>query len=512
MNNTKMYLLKKLSLEVAAEGYEVSTENIEFTNDFPSSIKVSGKVFKEDLSPLKTATVNILQTGDSIYTDKDGYFEHTIMLDGLADNDIELSANFYMKRDESSVNKVFSDGLIESTLKNKRGKEYVQLWKLETAGEKVFGTAYIKSRNEYKGYPISGKISGEDIKLRLDCSKAETNFRCEQNFTGKLSEKDFKGEWTGTGGGGSFHADTDEYSEVSRKVIISKDTAQIKTFAVDFDGKLQRSDDNILNIASGTDSNAMVFIKPIPEKMGFDNIKTVNAKLVLTHLPQNQSGSLSIFKYHIITKGTEAFLGRSRYAGQLYKSEEPYKVEIDVTDMLKKGEPFIIGGVPEAGSRANHLFSPASSPYASLKPYITVTEYSKSSAEKTVKPFRINKTVHESTDRLGDRNKPRADGLKDYCFDASFSYKGKKLTSFELEISNGITRRYNTDPLDIYPLVGIVKNDTLLNSGNGSLNFKLANDIEKLSICINGSYKPKETDRIIYKYTIDGKPVEGIAE
>lgn len=264
LNNTSMYLIKKLTIEAQAEGYQMETKQMEFTTDFPASIKVSGKVFSKDIDPLAVATVNILETGDSILTDSEGYFEHTILLDGI--KDIELSTNFYLDFDKVEKMTRFKGGLLESELKyNKDGKIRNQIWNLETAGKKVFGTAYIKVKKGHKAYPIKGgELSdGSLITLTLDCGKSGSDFGCEQVFEGSLKGDGLEGSWSGgTGGGGVFKADSGGYKSSERKIILSDNTAQIKTFAVNFDGQLLKSADNMLNIGAGSDSNAMVFVKP----------------------------------------------------------------------------------------------------------------------------------------------------------------------------------------------------------------------------------------------------------
>jgi hypothetical protein len=512
MNNTEMYLIKKLHLEAYAEGYEIQTKAIEFTNEFPASIKVSGKVFTKDLDPMPAATVNILETGDSILTDSSGYFEHTIELDGISD--IELAENFYLDYDKASKMTMFKGGFFESGLKyNSDGKLRNQIWKLETAGEKVFGTSYVKTSQGYKGYQIKGTATDEGIELTLDCRRAGSDFGCEQIFKGKLKGNGIEGEWSGTGGGGVFKADMGEYRPVERKIILTQKTAQTKTFGVNAEGKLLKSSENLLNIGASRDSIAMIYVKPKSEALEIDPIKNISAKLVLTHLPDDQSGRISLFKYSLRYVGAQAYLGDSSYAGQIYPSEEPYKLEIDITDMLEKGDgSIVIGGVPEAGSTGNHNFSTSQAMYDTLKPYIVITEYAKDGGkQRVIKPFVMINEPKKSADLIGDRNRPGKDGTDDYCYDAVFSYPGKKLTGFELEITGDIKRRYNTNPLDIYPLVGFINTSgSLLNDSKGALDYTFEKNAEKLGICINGSYVPTKTDRISYKYYIDGRPVEGL--
>lgn len=512
VDNTEMYLIKRLHLEAYAEGYELQTKTLEFTTEFPASIKVSGKVFTKELDPLPVATVNILETGDSFLTDSEGNFEHTILLDGI--DDIELAENFYLDRDAATKMTMFKGGFFESDLKyNSSGKTRSQIWKLEAAGEKVFGTSYVSTSSGYKGYPVKGIADDKGIKLTLDCRRAGSDFGCEQVFEGKLKGDAIEGTWTGTGGGGVFKADAGEYRPVERKVILTQKSAQTKTFGVSRDGKLLKSSENILNIGSSRDSIVMIYIKPKSEALEIDPVKNISAKLVLTHLPDNQQGRISLFKYSLDYKGAQAYLGESSYAGQVYPSEEPYKLEIDITDMLEKGDgSIVIGGVPEAGSTGNHNFSTAGAQYDTLKPYIVITEYSKEGGKKEViKPFTMIKKVKKSEDLIGDRNRPGKDGKADYCFDAVFAYPGKKLTAFELEITGDIKRKYNTNPLDIYPLVGFINTSgKLLNDSKGAIDIPFEKNAEKVGICINGTYIPNETDRISYKYYIDGRPVEGL--
>lgn len=508
-DNTKMYLVKRLTLESFADGYKLQTKSLSFTTDSPASIKVSGKVFTKDIDPMSAATVNILETGDSFLTDKNGYFEHTILLDGI--DDIELSANFYLEPDEVEQAARFTGGLLESGLKyNRDGKTRPQLWNLETAGKRVFGTAYVTTSKGYKGYPIKGELNGDAVSLTLDCRAAGSDFGCEQTFKGRLKSPGITGTWDGTGGGGTFEANNEIYRPVERKIILSGETAQIKTFTVNFKGMLQKSADNLLNIGAGSDSNAMIYVKPNSDVMKLDPLKTISAKLVLTHMPDNQNGSMSVFKYGLRTEGAKAFLAGSRFAGQLYKSEEPYKFETDITDLLEEDGAFVIGGVPEAGSRANHMFAPASAGYEALKPYIVITEYSKSDGPVRIeRPFIMINKAKKSEDLIGDRNRPGPDGKPDYCYEAVFSYPGKHVTGFDLEIAGNIKRRYNTNPLDIYPLVGFIKNGKLVNDDKGALDLLLEKSAEKVNICINGTYVPQDTDRLSYRYYIDGKPVEG---
>lgn len=514
VDNTEMYLIKKLTIEAYAEGFELQTKQLEFTTDYPASIKVSGKVFSKDINPLAVATVNILETGDSVYTDKDGYFEHTILLDGI--DDIELAANFYLELDKAEQMTRFKGGLLKSSLKyNKDGKTRDQIWNLETAGKNIFGTAYVKTSDGNKPYPIKGNIDKDGgVTLTLDCRRAGSDFGCEQVFKGRLKNDGVEGEWSGTGGGGVFTADSDGYRRVERKIFLTDKTAQIKTFAVDFNGMLLKSADNLLNIGAGMDSNAMIFVKPKREALNLDPMKTISAKLVLTHLPDNQTGTLSVFTYGIRHEGTKAFLNNSRYAGQLYKNEEPYKLHIDITDLLTETEEaFVIGGVPEAGSYGNHVFSTDTSQYETLKPYILVTEYSKSKEEvKTERPFVFFNGAKKSEDNIGDRNRPGKDGEPDYCFDTVFSYPGKSLTGFELEITGISKRKYNTNPLDIYPLVGLISNNKFLNDNKGNVLYTFEKSSQKIQVCINGTYVPKKDDRISYKYYINGRPYEGFVQ
>lgn len=66
------------------------------------------------------------------------------------------------------------------------------------------------------------------------------------------------------------------------------------------------------------------------------------------------------------------------------------------------------------------------------------------------------------------------DGVQDVCYEAVFNYPGGRLTGFELEINGSIKRVFNTNPVDIYPLVGFIKDGEFLNKKDGSLDISLA--------------------------------------
>jgi hypothetical protein len=265
--------------------------------------------------------------------------------------------------------------------------------------------------------------------------------------------------------------------------------------------------------SSNQNNNALIYVAPDITKMGLSEMTTAGVKLVLTHVPKNQAGSLSVFLFDA-DMGTDKKLrvGRGSYSGQAVTSEEPYKAEFEVYDMVKDGKPFALGTVAEAKAAGFHVFSGPAEQYDTLKPYFLVTEYSDKGKLATGKPFTFNRTLKSGGDNVGDRNKPQMDGVEDVCFEGTFAYPGGRLTSFELEINGTMKRVFNTNPVDIYPLVGIVRDGELVNRKDGSLNIMLSKAKEQFSLCVNGSYKPEKNERITYRYTIDGTPYEGFAE
>ncbi len=74
-------------------------------------------------------------------------------------------------------------------------------------------------------------------------------------------------------------------------------------------------------------------------------------------------------------------------------------------------------------------------------------------------------------------------------------------------------RRYNTNPLDIYPLVGFINEGGLLNDSKGAINYLFKKKIPRNSKYVSTAHTfLKKTDRISYKYFIDGRPVEGLVQ
>ncbi len=512
VNNPKIYMTKSIHLQASAEGLETQTKKLDFTTDYPASIKVSGKVFDRKAGALQGARVMILETGDSMITSADGSFSKTLLLDGI--KDVELSANFYMEQDEASKAASFGSGLVEAVLSSSDGDRRTQLWKLDSVTESYFGTAYIKTSKGTAGYPLTGKIMKNGLlNLTLDCSNTGIDFKCQQVFTGQVKNGKIQGKWSGTGGGGTFSAELGKYTPVTRKVMITKDVADIRTMISPNSGVYTQADTPSLVVSSNPNNNAVIYVSPDMNRLGLDDVTTAEVKLVLTHIPKNQSGSLSVFLFDAdMGLDKKLRLGRGSYAGQAVTSEEPYKAEFEVYDMLKAGKAFALGTVQEAKSNGFHVFSGAGEQYDTLKPYFLITEYSDSGKKSAVKPFIFAKTLKAGGDNLGDRNKPQKDGIDDVCFEGTFAFPGGRLSSFEIEISGAIKKVFNTNPVDIYPLAGILRDGKMLNRPDGSIDLLLENPAEKFDICVNGTYKPEKNERIIYRYIVDGTPYEGFAE
>ncbi|MGE4267953.1 MAG: hypothetical protein AB7F25_11005 [Deferribacterales bacterium] len=510
-DNPKLYMTKAIHLQASGSGYETQTKRIEFTTDFPASIKLSGKVFNNRTIPMQNVRVTVLETGDSVLTAADGSFSKTLLLDGI--KDIELSANFYMDMDAASRSGRFASGLVETVLKDADGSERTQLWKMDSVTDTYFGTAYIKTSKGTNGYPITGKImKNGQLNLTLDCSNTGIDFKCQQVFTGQIKSGKLQGKWSGTGGGGTFESDLSKYSTVSRKVMITKDVADIRTMISNNNGIYTQADTPSLVVSSNANNNAIIYAVPDVKKLGLDEVTTAGVKLVLTHVPKNQAGSLSVFLMDAEASDKKVRTGRGTYSGQVVTSEEPYKAEFEVYDMIKDGKPFALGTVQEAKTAGFHVFSGSSEQYDTLKPYFLITEYSDKGKARTEKQFTFIPNAVKGGDYAGDRNKPQQDGVEDICYSGVFAYPGGRLTSFELEISGSIKRVFNTNPVDIYPLIGIVRDNTLLNRKDGSLNIMLTKPKEQFSLCVNGNYKPEKNERITYRYTIDGTPYEGFVE
>ena len=511
-DNPKLYMTKAIHLQATGNGYDTQTKRIEFTTDFPSSIKLSGRVFDKKMTPMQGVRVTVLETGDSVLTGGDGSFAKTLLLDGI--KDIELSANFYMEPDAASKSGRFESGLAETSVTGADGDSRTQLWKLDSVTENYFGTAYIKTSKGTNGYPISGKImKNGQVNLTLDCSNTGIDFKCQQVFTGQMKSGKIQGKWSGTGGGGTFVTDLTKYSTVTRKVMITKDLADIKTMISNNTGVYTQADTPSLVVSSNANNNAVIYVKPDMSRLGLDEVTTAGVKLVLTHVPKNQAGSLSVFLLDADMGADKKLkLGRGSYSGQAVTSEEPYKAEFDVYDMIKDGKAFALGTVSEAKANGFHVFSGSAEQYDTLKPYFLITEYSDKGRVRAEKPFTFSRNITKGADYVGDRNKPQQDGVEDLCFEGVFSYPGGRLTSFELEINGTIKRVYNTNPVDIYPLIGIVRDGNLVNRKDGSLNIMLTKAKEQFGLCVNGNYKPEKNERITYRYTIDGTPYEGFAE
>lgn len=507
-DNPKLYMTKSLHIEADGDGFTQQIQKVNFTTDFPASIKVTGKVFDKKMVPQKGVTVTIKETGDTAVTDDEGNYSKTITLDGL--KDIELSANFYLAPDKNAQLRRYDGGMSEVTLKTDDGSARTQLWKLDSVGDDMYGTAYINTAKGTMAYPISGKtLKGGVVALTLDCTNAGTDFKCSQSFNGTVKPGAITGKWTGTGGGGTFTADTDKYVTTTRRVMLTGDNASMGTYATTAGGYV-RADSSNPTIAFVGGKSYGLYVKPDYLKLNIDEMMTVGASLVLTHLAKNQSGSLSVFVYNAALNGGKLDLGRGKYAGQAVTSDEPYKASFDVTGYLKNG--FLLASLYETGNTGQHLYAGMNEQYDALKPYIEITEFAEKGAKAAEKPFTLSKKPVTGGDYVGDKNKPTPDGVDDVCFTGTFRGQTGHLTEFQIEVDGGMRMVFNTNPLDIYPAAAIIKDNEMINRKDGSLDMVLDGRPQTVKICVNGPYVPSDTDRVSYKYYFNGTPFEGLAE
>lgn len=506
-DNPKLYMLKSLHVTAEGQGLKPQTKTLTFTVDYPSSIEISGRVFDKRMNPLQNIAVRIQETGDTLTTDKKGVYKKVINLDGT--KDIALSANFYMEAVKSSG--AFESGLLETVLKSEGAEDRTQLWKLENVSGKLTGTAYVKTASGYSGYPVSGKLTkNTDVTLTLDCSRKGLDFKCEQKFSGQMKDGAITGSWTGTGGGGTFVSDMKAYVPVKRKIIITDDIADIAAYRSAKGGYAPVSERFPVISASDKDSTVL-YVKPDTKRLGIDDIRFISARLVLTHLMKDQAGNLSVFAYEPVMKNGLLTLGSGGYAGQLYVSGEPYKAEFDISDIITGGG-FVLGTVKETGNRGVHKFSGTAEKYDTLKPYFEITEYAVKAGKKVEKPFVMNRVPKKDGDWLSDKNRAQRDGIADMCFSGRFFHPKGRLTDFTLTISGSSRKVYNTNPLDIYPMVGFIKDNELLNRHDGSLDITLGDGAETYDICVSGTYAPEQGERISYRYIVNSSLYEGFAE
>jgi hypothetical protein len=160
-----------------------------------------------------------------------------------------------------------------------------------------------------------------------------------------------------------------------------------------------------------------------------------------------------------------------------------------------------------AGS-SNHVYGSFDVKPAAYRPKLKLVKYVPSGQSVDLAPVKIRLKSMTGKDMAGSKNVVRPDGEPDIVMEAVIRLPGKKITSMEITGGGDFQKSWNTDPLDIYPVIGFISGERILNSGNGSVNILNEKPSETYELHL-APLKGAEADKLRYRIVIGGVPYEG---
>ncbi|QAR34382.1 hypothetical protein EP073_13515 [Geovibrio thiophilus] len=515
LSNIEFFLVRNISLSVTAKGFERSSDILGFTEEEPKEVTVTGRVFSEDSKPLANAEVAFLETGKSIKTAADGSYKYSVKMGGR--KNVSIAKNFYLKeikQDKAAAPSVEDGVFTVNTFKTDGSQEPGSVWKLAFYGNTVHGKALMGEEGKQRLYPLKGTYENGRLTLNLDCRAGGSSFKCTRNFEGTLASDSVSGTWTGTGGGGSWKLALNSYSEITDYIYLNEDNSELSRFVKQ--GGRARTEKGALTISVNDEKTTGILFSLKKDRPEFNEVFIKSASLVLTHVPQQQSGSMRLFRY--ITETADGTVipvpATMSYSGDAVMKPESYEIEADVTDYLFSSarSGVLVAPILQGGASAgSHTFAGHNVKPAAYAPKLKTIRYVPSDEADRIAPVAVRIKNLRGRDVVGDKNVVKSDGEPDTVFEAVFRLPGKTITSMEIYGEGTVTRKRNTDPLDIYPVIGFIKNGIPMNDIRGGVKLLLEQTSEKFDLHI-APIKETEPDKLKYRIVISGEVFEGTVE
>jgi hypothetical protein len=233
-------------------------------------------------------------------------------------------------------------------------------------------------------------------------------------------------------------------------------------------------------------------------------------KLKLTHISSVNKNKKDLFLYYVKRDVDRFKFIQSKKAASLFYSEEPYVVQIDLSDFVSNNQTnyFLLGILSNSSDKGEHKFANSFN-YKLIRPKIEFSDFAlPDKANKITKVTKIVSIISEK-DYASNSNKVKPDGKKDLNIKISNIYKDGTIKFIEIKNTGDFPFRWNTDNFDIYPGIVLFVNGKKYTSNNSNFNLK----VKKGDILDIYLYKPEEINekniKLSYKFKIDNEWYSG---
>lgn len=479
------FYMNKINLEVSFDNVTFA-DRVSFSGDNVSVVALDGSVFDADNKPVAGAKITARETGQTAITDKNG--KYSIEISSGWGKAIYLSKMIFVPASSGS-DSPFKSGVYALKVKHALRTVLDGSVDLFAAGGRIVGKFLDKETNEISG--VSGSIQGNTLLFALPCSGAASGGRLV--FKGDIAPTGIvKGEVSGCGKSGKWELDSGSLS-IFKETKYLRDAGITVQNVIDSGNRKEKDFKAVkLNFAPDSLLNPFYFKKgEIALKIG--DIKT--------------EGESALILCEIDSLGIEGeiFCRKPQTVARFSAPQTGGVINIDVSSCLRSPAEngYLLTLKNSKGVSVDFN--------ADIENSMAELYYYKDDA--MTKPLPVIegrlKTL-AGTDTVSNAGKIKPDGEKDIVITLNLSLAGRTIQSVEITGSDGnLTRRWNTNPFDIYPALALMKGGEILNAEDGSINVNLEKETETFDIHIyKGSFGEGGKGSFKIKCVIDGKTYE----
>lgn len=490
------YAINKINLQVDVDN-STYMDSLSFTGNNIKSVLISGIVLDANNKPVSDAKITAMETKQTTTTDKNGKFNFTvtsgngksismvktIMLPfNISGEKLAISTGFY-PIEVTKKDKIILNGLLNILVKDNKLTGYMT----DTALDKKFH--------------ITGSVHSDNITIDVNCTEPSSMLNCRKIFKGNLiSDSIIKGVSIGSGGSGNFIIDKNKWTIVTESHYL-RDIGLSLKLSILQNGQQKYSSQN--NIPLNASDNSKSYLELLTDNyIGKDLTYFKSAFLKLKVLDLNIKNKAEIVLYkRIIDKNGKITMQKIAPLTAITKDNSK-EIILDISSQIRlpNKDGYFIGLV---GEEKDYIIFDNNTMLVDISYYRDVTIY------KSRKVLSLAVKNFNGKDIVANKKSIEKDGKEDIVLSLNLSAKGRELSMLEVTATADIKRVWNTTLGNIYPVVAVLQNDTILNESNSTIKIPLKSDEEIFDLHLyKGSLKEEDIKEIKIKAVIDNKIYE----
>lgn len=479
------FYMNKINLEVAFDN-ATFPDRVNFTGDNVSVVILDGSVFDADNKPVSGAKITVRETGQVAVTDEKGkysmeissgwgkaiYLSKMIFIPAISVSDSRFNSGVYPMKVKHALRTTF-DGSVDIFL----------------AGNRIVGKLLNKETNDVTG--IAGSIQGNKLLFAAACSVANPNNRLV--FKGEIApDGTVQGDVSGCGKSGSWELD-------AKPLPIFKETKYLRDVGITMQnivdsGNRIEKDFKAVKLNFSPDS----ILSPFYFKKGEIALKIGDVK-------PGVASALILCEIDSFGMEGEIFCNKRQTVARLSGLPNDGAINIDVSSYLRSPTEngYLLTLQNDNGETSDFVVDTENS-------VAELYYYQDDAITKQLLVVGVEVKTLAGSDLVSNAGKIKPDAEADIVLTLKISMSGRNLQSVDITGSDGnLTRRWNTNSFDIYPVIAVMQKGKAVNAEDGSIDINLGKETETFDLHIyKGTFGESGKGTFKVKCVIDGKTYE----